>query len=54
MLAPLFIFEAFNFLWNIPFSPFGAEARIYAAYDFALMMFAILQAKATWAQRGGE
>lgn len=46
ILIPLIVFEAFNFLWNIPFSPFGAEARLYAAYDFALLMFALSLSKA--------
>lgn len=41
LLAPLVVFEALLFLWNIPFSPFGAEARLYAAYDFALLIFAL-------------
>jgi hypothetical protein len=41
ILIPLIVFEALNFLWNIPFSPFGAEARLYAAYDFSLLMFGL-------------
>lgn len=41
VLMPVIIFEAFDFLWSIPFSPFGAEARLYAAYDFSLMLFAL-------------
>lgn len=41
VLAPLVIFESLLFLWNIPFSPFGAEARLYAAYDFALLIFVL-------------
>lgn len=40
-LVPLIAFVAFNLLWNIPFSPFGAEARLYAAYDLSLMIFAL-------------
>ncbi len=51
ILMPLIIFEAFNFLWSIPFSPFGAEARLYAAYDFALLMFALSLSKAPAAAR---
>lgn len=38
-LLPLTVFIAFNLLWNIPFSPFGAEVRLYAAYDLSLMIF---------------
>lgn len=41
ILAPLLAFEAFNFLWAIPFSPFGAEARLHAAFDLALMIYAM-------------
>lgn len=40
-LLPLILFEALKFLWDIPFSPFGAQARLYAAYDLSLMIFAI-------------
>jgi len=40
-LAALIAFVAFNLMWNIPFSPFGAEARLYTAYDLSLMMFAL-------------
>lgn len=41
ILMPVIMFEAFNFLWSIPFSPFGAEARLYAAYNFSLMLFGL-------------
>lgn len=51
ILIPLIVFEAFNFLWSIPFSPFGAEARLYAAYDFALLMFALSLSKMPAAAR---
>jgi hypothetical protein len=40
-LALLVVFVAFNLLWNIPFSPFGAEARLYTAYYLSLMIFAL-------------
>ncbi|MDO9271241.1 MAG: hypothetical protein Q7T96_19215 [Methylobacter sp.] len=40
-LVPLIAFVAFNLLWNILFSPFGAEGRLYAAYDLSLMIFAL-------------
>jgi hypothetical protein len=40
-MAPLIAFVAFNLLWNIPFSPFGAEARLYTAYYLVLMIFAL-------------
>ncbi|MGE5490051.1 MAG: hypothetical protein ACM31P_02065 [Actinomycetota bacterium] len=41
ILAPLVAFEALNFLWAIPFSPFGAEARLHAAFDLALLIYAL-------------
>ncbi|MFZ2404900.1 MAG: hypothetical protein WAW41_07160, partial [Methylobacter sp.] len=44
-LAPLITFVAFNLLWNIPFSPFGAEGRVYAAYDLSLMIFALTMSR---------
>lgn len=40
-LVPLIVFIAFNLLWDIPFSPFGSEGRLYAAYNLSLMMFAV-------------
>jgi hypothetical protein len=40
-MAPLIAFGAFHLLWNIPFSPFGAEERMYAAYYLVLMIFAL-------------
>lgn len=52
ILMPIIVFEAFNFLWAIPFSPFGAEARLYAAYDFALLMFALSLRRHPDAYRG--
>ncbi len=36
--TPLVSFIAFNLLWNIPFSPFGAEGRLFSAYDLSLMI----------------
>ncbi len=40
-LSVLTALTAFNLLWNIPFSPFGAEARLYTAYDLSLMIFVL-------------
>lgn len=40
-LASLIAFVASILMWNIPFSPFGAEARLYAAYYLSLMIFAL-------------
>lgn len=51
-LAPLIAFVAFNLLWNIPFSPFGAEGRLYAAYYLALMMFALSLSRSSMAKKG--
>ena len=48
----LIAFVGFNLLWNIPFSPFGAEARLYAAYDLALMMFALTLNRPSLAKKG--
>lgn len=38
-LTPLVVFLGFNMLWNILFSPFGAETRPYTAYYLVLLMF---------------
>lgn len=38
-LTPVVAFVGFNMLWNIPFSPFGAETRPYTAYYLVLLMF---------------
>ncbi|HUW75523.1 MAG TPA: hypothetical protein VMV70_02475 [Gallionella sp.] len=38
-LTPVVAFIGFNMLWNIPFSPFGAETRLYTAYYLVLLMF---------------
>lgn len=51
-LTPLIAFVAFNLLWNIPFSPFGAEARLYVAYDLSLMMFALTLPKSSMTKKG--
>jgi hypothetical protein len=40
-LVVLITFFAFTLLWNIPFSPFGGEGRLYTAYYISLMMFAL-------------
>jgi len=37
--APLIVFICLNCLWNILFSPFGAETRFYNAYAACLIMF---------------
>jgi hypothetical protein len=51
-LAPLIAFVAFNLLWNIPFSPFGAEGRLYSAYSLSLMMFALTLSRSSMAKKG--
>jgi hypothetical protein len=51
-LTPLIAFVAFNLLWNIPFSPLGAEARLYASYNLSLMMFALTLSKPSTAKKG--
>ena len=38
-LTPVVAFVGINMLWNILFSPFGAETRIYTAYSIVLLMF---------------
>lgn len=43
--TPLIAFFAFNLLWDIPFSPFGAEGRLYSAYYLSLMIITISMAK---------
>jgi len=50
-LALLIAFVAFNLLWNIPFSPFGAEARLYTAYYLSLIMFAFTLSRSSIAQK---
>jgi hypothetical protein len=39
-LTPVVAFVGFNMLWNILFSPFGAETRFYTAYYLVFLMFA--------------
>lgn len=39
-LAPLVTFIGFLMLWDILFSPFGAERRVTIAFNIVLMMFA--------------
>lgn len=51
-LAPLIAFVAFNLLWSIPFSPFGGDARFYAAYYLALMIFALTLPGSSMAKKG--
>lgn len=50
-LALLVAFVAFNLLWNIPFSPFGAEGRLYTAYGLSLMMFALTLSRFSMAKK---
>jgi O-antigen ligase len=38
-LTPVVAFVCFNMFWNILFSPFGAETRLYTAYFLVLLMF---------------
>jgi hypothetical protein len=51
-LVPLIAFAAFNMLWDIPFSPFGAEGRLYAAYDLSLMLFALTLSRSLLTKKG--
>lgn len=37
-LTPVVAFVGFNMFWNILFSPFGAETRVYTAYYLVLLM----------------
>ncbi len=39
-LSPLVVFIGFSLLWDIVFSPFGADRRITVPYDVVLLMFA--------------
>lgn len=48
-LTPLIAFVAFNLLWNIPFSPFGAEARFYFPYYLVLMIYALTLSRSSMA-----
>jgi hypothetical protein len=43
-LLPLVAFICFNMLWNILFSPFGAETRMYVAYHLVLIIFVLSRA----------
>ena len=55
-LSPVVAFVVFNMFWNILFSPFGAETRVYTAYYLVLLMFVhdrlICQTSRYWI-RGG-
>jgi hypothetical protein len=42
-LIPLTAFIAFDLLWNIPFSPFGADGRVRAAYGLSLMIMCLMR-----------
>jgi len=39
--APWVIFSALLLSWNVLFSPFGADQRLFAAYQIALIMLAL-------------
>jgi len=52
VLTPLIAFVAFGLLWNIPFSPFGAQGRLNAAYDLSLMIFALTSSRVAMATKG--
>ena len=39
-LSPLYVFLALQLVWDVLFSPFGADRRIMAGYQIALMIFA--------------
>ena len=41
-ITPLIVFIAIDFLWSIPFSPFGGGTRLVVAYYVALMMFVLI------------
>lgn len=43
-LSMLIVFGTFGLIWNILFSPFGAESRIYAAYYILLTMYGTVAA----------
>lgn len=49
--APWVIFSAFLLSWNVLFSPFGADHRLLAAYQIALIMLAL---RATGEQSKGQ
>ena len=40
VLAPLIAYVAFNLLWDVVFSPFGAERRLVMPYFIIVVMFA--------------
>ena len=37
--TPMFAFVCFNMIWNVLFSPFGAETRMYTAFYLVLLIF---------------
>ncbi|MBL0225854.1 MAG: hypothetical protein IPQ16_09855 [Geobacteraceae bacterium] len=43
-LMPLAAFVCLNILWNVLFSPFGAEGRVYMAYYIVLIFFVLSRA----------
>jgi hypothetical protein len=38
---PWVVISGLLLLWNIPFSPFGAEQRLIAAYQVAIVILAL-------------
>jgi hypothetical protein len=40
-VAPLLVFSAMFFLWDIAFSPYGASARIIAPYELVLCLLGL-------------
>ena len=42
-LVPIIAFTAVNLIWNIFFSPLGAENRVYTAYSIVLLLFMMNQ-----------
>jgi hypothetical protein len=54
-LTPVIVFVGINLIWNVLFSPFGAETRLYTAYYLVLIMFVhrrLLIRQATQLQNG--
>lgn len=46
-LMPLVIFSGLNLVWNVFFSPFGAEARFSSAFEIALLFWVLDRAGGT-------
>ena len=45
-LTPIAVTSAFAMIWDIPFSPFGADQRFIRAVQMALVLYVIVMAKA--------